>query len=246
MKALAQKPNYQVLLGCRDVHKGESAASSLGAPPNVNPIPLDINDDESIEHAALAIGQHFGKLDILINNAGKYHAQEANDDFSHLPRVYDLLNLTSYAGIGARELPPNATFRQKGEAIYTTNAISTAAITERLLPLLSKSSLPKIIFVSSGAGSLSKLTTREPLPEGFWYGSSKSALNHIAIHYARKFPEWKVNAVCPGLRATKINGVELTEETDPKLGAVRVVELCGQGVEGETGGYSNSEGAIPW
>lgn len=55
-----------------------------------------------------------------------------------------------------------------------------------------------------------------------------------------------MNSLCPGLRATKASGVELNEETDPKLGAVRVLELVKEGKEGGSGGYSNSEGPIKW
>ena len=58
-------------MGCRDTTKGEIAASSLGAPINVNPIQLDVTNDTDIEHAYLTIAQMFGKLDVLINNAGK-------------------------------------------------------------------------------------------------------------------------------------------------------------------------------
>jgi NADP-dependent 3-hydroxy acid dehydrogenase YdfG len=70
VRSLAALPNHQILLGSRDIHKGEDAAASLGALLNVNPIQLDVNDDASIEHCAKAIEQHFGKLDVLVNNAG--------------------------------------------------------------------------------------------------------------------------------------------------------------------------------
>ena len=78
------------------------------------------------------------------------------------------------------------------------------------------------------------------------YGSSKAALNYLAVHYARAHPDWKVNCACPGLRATKINDAELNDDTRPELGAVRVVQLVRQGVDGETGTFSNSEGPLPW
>lgn len=113
--------------------------------------------------------------------------------------------------------------------------------------MLSASTLPaKIIFVSSGAGSIQKLTQRDSAPPNFFYGSSKAALNYLAVHYARAHPEWRVNAVCPGYRATKINDAELNDDTRPELGAVRVVELCREGKGGVTGTYSNSEGELPW
>jgi NAD(P)-dependent dehydrogenase (short-subunit alcohol dehydrogenase family) len=210
--------NYQVLLGCRETHKGEEAASSLGAPINVNPIQLDIEDDQSIEHAVLAIQQIFGKLDVLINNAGT----------------------------AAQHLPKESTLRQKFDHTFSVNVTSQAVLTERFAPLLEKSKLPKVIFVSSIVASIeSTLQGGEPYP-GIWYSSSKSALNALAVWYAKSNPRWKVNAVCPGYRATGLNGAELTEETDPKLGAVRVVELVAEGPDGVSGTYSNKDRTLPW
>lgn len=170
----------------------------------------------------MAIQQHFGKLDILINNAGTTGIE--------LPK----------------EGPDAVPLRARGTHIYETNVISTAVLTEKFLPLLQRSTLPKIIFVSSGAGSIEKLSRREDVMANFFYGSSKAAENYLAVHYARKYPEWKVNAVCPGLRATKINDAELTEATEPALGAVRVMEMVKQGADGETGTFSNSEGPLSW
>lgn len=72
VKALSKQPELQILLGCRDTTKGEVAAASMGAPLNVNPIQLDITDDKSIEHCFKAVQQLFGRLDVLINNAGMY------------------------------------------------------------------------------------------------------------------------------------------------------------------------------
>ncbi|KEF62737.1 uncharacterized protein A1O9_00710 [Exophiala aquamarina CBS 119918] len=222
VKSLSQSSpsnNYQILLGCRDVHKGEDAASSLGAPINVNPIQLDIEDDRSIQHAFLTIQQIFGKLDVLINNAGSA-AQ-------HLPKE-------------------STTLRQKFDHTFSVNVTSQAVLTERFAPLLEKAKLPKVIFLSSTLGSIETQLQRERVYPGIWYSSSKSALNALAVWFAKTNPRWKVNAVCPGMRATAINGVELTEETDPKLGAVRVVELVAGGPDGVSGTYSNKDRIIPW
>jgi NAD(P)-dependent dehydrogenase (short-subunit alcohol dehydrogenase family) len=97
VKAIAALPNHQVLLGCRDTHAGEVAASSMGAPANVNPIQLDITDDDSVEHAFLAIQQIFGKLDILINNAGEL--------LLLLPRIVREAKLDSDCFIGRNGWP---------------------------------------------------------------------------------------------------------------------------------------------
>ncbi|KAH0846039.1 hypothetical protein Z517_11086 [Fonsecaea pedrosoi CBS 271.37] len=220
VKRLAgDSPNNHVLMGCRDTHKGEEAVASMGAPINVNPIQLDITDDESIEHCFLAIRQHFGRLDILINNAGT----------------------------AAQHLPQDATIRQKFDLCMNVNVTSTAVLTDKLLPLLEQSKLPKIIFITSTLGSIQTTLDRGIMFKGPWYNSSKSAVNALAVYYAKLYPQWKVNTVCPGYRATGLNNADVNKEgLHPKLGAVRVAELVAQGPDGVTGTYSNSEGEIPW
>ncbi|OAL20621.1 hypothetical protein AYO22_08630 [Fonsecaea multimorphosa] len=167
VKRLASdNPNNQVLMGCRDTHKGEEAVASMGAPINVNPIQLDITDDESIEHCFLAIQQHFGRLDILVNNAGT----------------------------AAQTLPPDATLRQKYDLCMSVNVTSTAVLTDKLVPLLEKSALPKVIFISSTLGSLQTTLDRGIMYNGPWYNTSKSAVNALAVYYAKQYPKWKVNS----------------------------------------------------
>lgn len=218
-KLAADSPDNQVLMGCRDTEKGEEAAARMGAPRNVNPIQLDITDDQSIEHCYLAIEQHFGKLDVLINNAGT----------------------------AGQTLPKDASLREKFDLCLNVNVTSTAVLTDHFIPLLEKSKLPKIIFITSVLGSIQTIVDRgsllAPLP---WYNSSKSAVNMLAAHYALAHPTWKVNAVCPGYRATGLNGEKLTEETDPKHGAVRVAQLVADGPDGVSATYSNNKGTIGW
>ena len=64
--------------------------------------------------------------------------------------------------------------------------------------------------------------------------------------YARKYPKWKVNAVCPGPRATNINKLEEREDTHPSLGAVRALELVQEGLDGVTGTFSSADGPLPF
>ncbi len=64
--------------------------------------------------------------------------------------------------------------------------------------------------------------------------------------YTQRFPKWKVNAVCPGARATGLNKMDESEDTDPALGAVRVQQLVEEGLNGVSGTYSNSGGPLPF
>jgi len=75
---LAKTGKYHVILGSRDLEKGKSAVKSLLedsdiSPSAIEPIQIDITSDESIKRAAADVLAKYGKLDILINNAGIAH-----------------------------------------------------------------------------------------------------------------------------------------------------------------------------
>lgn len=78
-KLLASIPDHHIILACRDRLKGEAAVQDLEKtstfPISVSTLHIDVNDAKSIESAAKATAAQFGKLDILINNAGIYNPQ---------------------------------------------------------------------------------------------------------------------------------------------------------------------------
>jgi NAD(P)-dependent dehydrogenase (short-subunit alcohol dehydrogenase family) len=116
-----------------------------------------------------------------------------------------------------------------------------------MLPLLQKSKLPKIIFISSGLGSIANVLRPEaklvPVP---FYSAPKAAMNYLAAYYTKKCPYFKVNSCCPGFNATGLNNAELTEESHPRNGAINAVRLVTEGPTGATGTYTSKEGPIPW
>lgn len=220
-KLATENPSYHILMGCRDTKKGDQAFASLGSPPNVAPIQLDITSDESIAECSKTISEQFGRLDLLINNAGT----------------------------AGRDLPPGKSLREIYTHCYSVNVISAAVLTDAMIPLLSKSHLPKIIFISSALGSISHvLDPAARFVDAPYYSSTKSAMNALSAHYSKKYADkgWKVNACCPGYVATALNNAVLSEATDPKNGAINAVRLATAGPDGETGTFSNKEGPIQW
>jgi len=57
---------HTVLLGARDAERGQRAADELGA----EFIPIDVTDEAGIVAAARHVRARFGRLDLLVNNAG--------------------------------------------------------------------------------------------------------------------------------------------------------------------------------
>lgn len=75
------KKGYQVILTSRDEAKGKAAAEKLQAEGlDVTSYPLDVASDESSQKLAEFINKQFGKLDVLVNNAGIYIDSQAGNN----------------------------------------------------------------------------------------------------------------------------------------------------------------------
>jgi NAD(P)-dependent dehydrogenase (short-subunit alcohol dehydrogenase family) len=222
---------FTVLVGSRNVPNGETAAKSIGA--DAHAIQLDVTDKASITAAATRIAKDFGKLDVLINNAGisKVGKEEG--------KVEDI------AKKGRLSVVPLDDVR----TIYEVNVFGVIAVTQAMLPLLRKSSAARIVNVSSGVGSLARTQGPggEHLREIFGaYSISKAALNSITVGFAIELEKdgIKVNGACPGYTKTNLNNYQGTKSVED--GAREPVRLALLGPDGPTGTYSNDEGPLPW
>jgi NAD(P)-dependent dehydrogenase (short-subunit alcohol dehydrogenase family) len=91
---------------------------------------------------------------------------------------------------------------------FETNTVGVANTVEAFLLLLHESDQPRIVMMSSGAGSLARkadavstyTTTKYVAPA---YDCSKAALNMLMLHYKNVLPgKFKVNSCCPGFRVS--------------------------------------------
>lgn len=164
----------------------------------------DITDASLGARVAEAAEQRWGKLDLLINNAA---IQSYNAGF-HAEALAEL------------------------ERNLTTNVLSAHWLTHALLPLLKQGNEPRIINVSSGAGTLSALKAEASMPA---YRLSKLALNALTLLYAGDLKgQVAVNSLDPGWLKTDLGGPQAPGE--PVDGAVRLLELATQPFE-VTGGF---------
>ncbi len=63
---------FIVLVGSRKLENAIEAVSEIGE--NAYPIAIDVTNKESILKAANQVNTEFGRLDVLVNNAGVSHA----------------------------------------------------------------------------------------------------------------------------------------------------------------------------
>lgn len=77
IRSLSQSPNaYTILLGGRSIDKAKVAAEKAqkefpSSASDIETVQIDIEDDESIAKLFEYVSSKYGRLDILINNAGR-------------------------------------------------------------------------------------------------------------------------------------------------------------------------------
>ena len=218
------RAGFTVLLGARDKQRGEDAATQLRSEGlDVRFVAADLNDGAT-SGAALArqIGEEFGHLDVLVNNAA----------------IFD-------TGDGHASDISLETLRRT----FETNFFGTVAFTQPLLPLLQAAESAQIVNVSSGLGSLA-INGDPSSPyyhaKALAYNASKAALNMFTVDLAYDLRETKVrvNSVCPGYTATDLNnhsGPQTLEE-----GAVAIVRLAQMSAEAPTASFIHKDGTYPW
>jgi NAD(P)-dependent dehydrogenase (short-subunit alcohol dehydrogenase family) len=128
-----------------------------------------------------------------------------------------------------------------------TNVLGVIRVTNAFLPLLRRSSAPRIVNVSSGVASLTRQADPkiEIGPIMAAYSPSKSFLNAVTVQYARKFADTNIliNAACPGLVATDFTGFT---GRPPEQGAATAIRLATLPDGGPSGAFFEDAGVVPW
>jgi NAD(P)-dependent dehydrogenase (short-subunit alcohol dehydrogenase family) len=221
-----------VLLGSRNFERGKVAAREIG--PGAVAMQLDVTDGISIAAAAERIRTEFGRLDLLVNNAGI--SKTTPGSFS--PEEYAKTRSASNASL------------DEIRAVWETNVFGVLAVYQAMLPLLRESSDARIVNVSSGVGSLT--TNADPAyPYHAFFGpiypASKTALNAVtlAMMIELESTDIKVNLVSPAFTSTNLNGYAGTESVED--GSREVVRVALLGPDGPTGTFTRWENTtIPW
>ncbi|KAL3444602.1 hypothetical protein BJX65DRAFT_283212 [Aspergillus insuetus] len=181
----AASPTHHVIMGCRSLTKGQRALAEL---QQRNPAGrLSLLELDITDDASIT-----SAFETIMNDYG----------------VLDVL--INNAGIG---LTIAKDYRGSILETINTNAVSALVLTEALLPLLKKSSDPRIINVTSGLGSIADRLDSSSDSYGLPYEAyrmSKAALNMATACMHAKYQNFgaKAWAYCPGFVATNLIGEE--------------------------------------
>jgi NAD(P)-dependent dehydrogenase (short-subunit alcohol dehydrogenase family) len=170
---------WRVLAACR---RPDAAADLAGLrsehPDSLTLHPLDVTEPRSVDALAAALTVEPAKLDVLVNNAG-IHPGERTEGVDRL----------DVAAV---------------ERALAVNVLGPLRVTQALLPLLRAGQRPRVVNVSSGAGSLrASLTRAHP-----GYAISKAALNMFTRRAAAELRAAGITvvSVSPGWVRTDMGG----------------------------------------
>ncbi|MDX2033306.1 MAG: SDR family oxidoreductase [Blastocatellia bacterium] len=208
-----------VVLGARDDAKAEAAADKLRAEGiNAHPVRLDVTNPADIAALPPFFQSRFGRLDILINNAGV---------------------MLEHGDVTVE------TFRQTYETNVFAPWFVTEALLPLLKAapagrIVNHSSVMGSIAIVGNAAAF-PLDAIKPV-----YCSSKAALNMLTAIMARELEGTavKVNAAHPGWVKTDMGTDEAPLEVDE--GAATAVMLALLPEDGPNGGHFHQGKPLPW
>jgi len=212
-----------VILGARNAKKGTQACSRLKRRGlDVHFEVLDVASTKSIQTAVKHIQSRFGRLDILINNAGVMIDSEES-----------VLNVSWHTI----------------QKTLQTNVMGPLRLCKGCIPLMKAGGYGRIVNLASSLGSLTEMADPDSpaaMVHTPAYRLSKTALNCITILIAQEVREDNilVNSACPGWVRTDLGGAEAP--LLPQQGADTPIWLAMLPDGGPRGGFFREREPIPW
>jgi NAD(P)-dependent dehydrogenase (short-subunit alcohol dehydrogenase family) len=213
------KLGMTAVLGSRDGKKGAAAEAKLVSEGIEAPlVALDVTDAKSVASAVAHVQARFGRIDVLVNNAG-------------------------IALDGSRS-PVSSVLEVSPEIVARTldaNTLGPLRLIQAVVPLMQAQKYGRIVNVSSGLGQISAM-------DGSWpgYRMSKAALNALTRIVAAEVgsANIKVNCMSPGWVRTDMGGPSAPRSV--AQGADTIVWLATLPDDGPSGLFFEDRKPIPW
>lgn len=209
---------YRVVITSRDGLLGKAAADKLhGEGLEAGYQPLDVTRDDSIIRLREFLENAFGRLDVLVNNAGIFPERDGASG--------RILEVDGDVILGNLEV----------------NAFGPLRVTQEVLPLMRRHAYGRIVNVSTGYARLSRMGADFPA-----YRLSKAALNALTAMLAAETRDENIliNAVDPGWASTRMGG-EAAPST-PSEAAGWIVAAATLGDDGPRGRLLHHGAVVDW
>ncbi|HWM95351.1 MAG TPA: SDR family oxidoreductase [Thermoanaerobaculia bacterium] len=206
---------WKVVLTARREEAGRAACAKIrDEGGDVLFHPLDVTDPEAIERVRDFVEREVGRLDVLVNNAA----------------------VSVERGKTATQVEMSVV-----RGVMEANLFGPWAVALAFIPLMKKNGGGRIIMVSSGKGSFTKLGADYPS-----YRISKTALNALTVVLADELRDAniQVNAMTPGWVRTHLGGINAPRS--PAEGADTAVWLATLEEPGPTGKFFRDREEFPW
>ncbi|MBI2134942.1 SDR family oxidoreductase [Candidatus Woesearchaeota archaeon] len=229
------KNGFKVILTSRDEKKGKEAAEKLKKEKlDIVYHQLDVKDEESIKKLHSFADEEFGRLDVLVNNAGIFIDQFNEED----------KNKDEEFGLSADNFGNSSIFKINEKAYretFETNFFGPLRMMRAFIPLMMKNGYGRVVNISSGMGQLYDMNGGYPS-----YRVSKTALNALTRIFSSETSNYniKINSMCPGWVKTDMGGPNA--EITPKQAADTIVWLAMLPDNGPTGGFFRDKKKIDW
>lgn len=218
--------DHTVILTSRDMTKGKAAAQNLSKKGlQIYYHPLDVTDIQSIQTIRTYVEDGFGRLDILINNAGIF---------------LDTTDVTDLETVQKLTSP----FQAKREVLiqtFKTNTLGPFFMCQTFIPLMIKNRYGRVVNVTSQLGQLSTMGSG-------WtsYRISKTALNAVTRIFAKETEGMNilVNSVHPGWVQTDMGGPSAPKSVAEGVETILWASTLPKG--GPTGLFFKDKEPISW
>ena len=165
---------FAVVLGSRDLRKGELAAKELDPEGSrILACQLEVDNTDSVATMAEWVKGRFGRTDVLVNNASTPYDRWATASNADLAAVAEAIDV---------------------------NLFGAWRVIDALLPMLRSSTRPRIVNVSGEGGSIAVMSGGSPA-YGVSKAALNALTRLLAAELARD--GILVNAVCPGWPASE-------------------------------------------
>lgn len=218
---------YQVILTARDMEQARAAAGQLStAGGEVYPLALDVTREDQLAAAAAWAEKTFGKVDLIVNNAGVNPKDYRDKDRMAKAFYLDALDADEML------------------EVIRINSIAPLLVVKHFRSLLRKSDRPMIIHISSWLGSVTHLS----FGGHYGYVGSKNLLNVLNKSMANELRTDGIIAVTvnPGWVQTDMGGKKATFTTEEAVTNIirQVMEKLTLSDSGKFLNYDGSE--HPW